>query len=100
MKTIQTKQKQEKQIKESLDTVNIWKGKFHFSFATLLFSMFLLVFYLQNQFFGFIPTVVLSIATLVLIQQTIRSYNYFKFHRVTYRSLKMLHEIFDEKYTK
>lgn len=100
MKTIQTKQKQEKQIKESLDTVNIWKGKFHFSFATLLFSTFLLVFYLQNQFFGFIPTVVLSIATLVFIQQTIRSYNYFKFHRVTYRSLKMLHEIFDEKYTK
>lgn len=97
MKTIQTKEKQENQIKEVNDRVIKWKDKFHFSFATLLFSVFLLCYYVMDQFVGYIPTVVLSLVVLVFIQQTIRSYNYFKFHRVTYRSLKMLHKMVDEK---
>lgn len=96
MKTIKTKEAQEKQIKEVINRVNIWKNKFHFSFATLLFTTLLLVLYTKNQFIGIIPVITLSLTTLVLIQQSIRSYNYFKFHRVTYRSLKMLHKMVDD----
>lgn len=97
MKTIQTKEKQEQQIKEVKDRVTKWKEKFHFSFATLLFSTFLLCYYTTNQFLGNTPIVVLSMVVLIFIQQSIRSYNYLKFHRVTYRSLKMLHKMVDEK---
>lgn len=97
MKTIKTKEKQEKQLQEAIDKVNTWKNKFHFSFATLLFSLFLLVSYTITPMFGLIPTIVLSLVTLVFIQQTIRSYNYLKFHYVTYNSLKMLHKMVDEK---
>lgn len=96
MKTIKTKEKQEKQIQEAFDKVNSWKNKFHFSFATLLFSLLLLIAYNSNPFIGFLPNVILSATALIFIQQSIRSYNYFKFHRVTYRSLKILHKMVDE----
>jgi hypothetical protein len=96
MKTIKMKKTQEKQIKEVIKRVNLWKNKFNFSFATLLFTILLLVLYIKNQFIGVIPTIVLSCTILVFVQQSIRSYNYFKFHRVTYRSLKMLHKMVDD----
>lgn len=97
MKTIATKEKQEKQLQEAVGKVNTWKNKFHFSFATLLFSLFLLTSYIMSPLFGYVPTVVLGLVSLVFIQQTIRSYNYLKFHYVTYNSLKMLHKMVDEK---
>lgn len=97
MKTLKTKEKQEKQLNDVIVKVNAWKNKFHFSFATLLFSLFLLVSYTITPFFGYIPYVVLSFVVLVFVQQTIRSYNYLKFHRVTLKSLKMLHNMLDEK---
>lgn len=96
MKTVATKEKQEKQIKEAFDKVTSWTSKFHFSFATLVFSVFLLTFYFFNPFVGIIPTFVLSFVVLVFVQQSIRSYNYLKFHKVTYRSLRMLHKMVDE----
>lgn len=96
MKTIETKQIQDQQIKEAIEKVLVWKNKFHFSFATMLFSFFLLGFYILTPYFGVTPTVVLSVVCLVFIQQSIRSYNYFKFHRVTFLSLKMLHKIVDD----
>lgn len=97
MKTALTKEKQEKQLKEVIDRVNVWKSKFDFSFATLLFSLFLLTSYTITPIFGYIPTFVLGLISLVFIQQSIRSYNYLKFHRVTFRSLKILHKMVDEK---
>lgn len=97
MKTIATKEKQEKQIQEANDRVITWKNKFHFSFATLLFSLFLLTSYMVTPIFGYAPSIVLGLISLVFIQQSIRSYNYFKFHRVTFRSLKILHKMVDEK---
>lgn len=96
MKTIATKEKQEKQIQEAVDKVNTWKYKFHFSFATLLFVSFLLMSYSLNNIFGNIPTVVLSLVVLVFVQQSIRSYNYLKFHTVNYRALKILHKMVDD----
>jgi hypothetical protein len=96
MKTIATKEKQENQLKEAIGKVNTWKNKFHFSFATLLFVSFLLITYSLNSFLGNIPTFVLSFVVLIFIQQSIRSYNYLKFHFVTYRSLEMLHKMVDD----
>ncbi len=96
MKTIVTKEKQENQLKEAIGKVNTWKNKFHFSFATLLFVSFLLVSYSLNCFLGIIPIFVLSFVVLIFVQQSIRSYNYFKFHSVTYKSLKMLHKMVDD----
>jgi hypothetical protein len=50
MKTMATKEKQEKQLQEAIGKVNTWKNKFHFSFATLLFVSFLLITYSLNSF--------------------------------------------------
>jgi hypothetical protein len=96
MKMINTNEIKEKQLKETFDRVVTWKNKFHFSFASLLFSIFLLVNYEISNFVSIIPSILLSLSTLFFIQQTIRSYNYFKFHGVTYKSLKMLHNMVDD----
>lgn len=98
MKTVATKQKQDQQLQEAVNMVNTWKNKFHFSFATLLFSILVSVVYNINPLFGNIPTIVLSIITLVFIQQSIRSYNYLKFHIVTYRAIKIMHKMIDDKF--
>ena len=93
---LKTKEIKEQQLKETLDKINSWKKKFHFSFASLLFSVFLFVNYQISDFTSIIPSILIGITSLVFIQQTIRSYNYFKFHRVTYVSLKMLHNMVDD----
>lgn len=97
MVSVKKRKKMDNELEKANQVVLKWKDKFHFSFATLLFSVFLVSFYLINQFFGFLPIVVLSFVVLVFIQQTIRSYNYFKFHSVSYMALKMLHKKYEDR---
>ena len=92
METIKNKSVQESQLEEAKTRVESWEKKYHFSFSTLVFTFFLLINHLITPYFGITCTIVLSVLTLVFIQQTIRSYNYLKFHRVTYRSLVIFHE--------
>jgi len=92
MKTIKTKEIQEKQLQDALDVVNKWKEKFTFSLVNLMFFGFILFAYMINPFLGLIPIVVLGILILVFIQQTIRSHNYKKFHYTTYKALLIIHE--------
>ena len=46
---------------------------------------------------GYLPTIVLLIGSIFFLQQSIRSHNYLKFHKVSLRSLKVLHELVDKK---
>jgi membrane protein YdbS with pleckstrin-like domain len=92
MKTIKTKEKQEKQLQDALDVVNKWKEKFTFSLVNLLFFIFVLFAYMVNPLLGLIPIVVLCVFILFFTQQSIRSHNYKKFHYTTYKSLLIIHE--------
>jgi hypothetical protein len=92
METIKNKSVQDNQLEEAKTRVQSWEKKYHFSFSTLVFLIFLLVNHLITPVFGNICSISLSVLSLVFIQQTIRSYNYLKFHRVTYRSLVIFHE--------
>lgn len=92
METLKNKSTQESQLEEVKSRVQTWEKKYHLSFSTLIFLIFLLVNHLITPVFGVICTMSLLVLSLVFVQQTIRSYNYLKFHRVTYRSLVIFHE--------
>jgi hypothetical protein len=96
MKTIKTKELQEKQILESSKKCDLWKNKLHFSISSLIFFIFLLLIYSINMFFGVIPVYFIIGIIILFLQQTIRSYNYMKFHIVTLNTLKFLHKKVDD----
>jgi len=75
---MKTSTSKEKQLKESLQIVKKWEEKTKFSIVSLIFFIFMTIVYGLNPFFGSI------------------SYNYLKFHRVTYKSLLILHKMIDE----
>jgi hypothetical protein len=93
---MKTSTSKEKQLKESLQIVKKWEEKTKFSIVSLIFFIFMTIVYGLNPFFGSILTIVFSLTSVVFIQQSIRSYNYLKFHRVTYKSLLILHKMIDE----
>jgi hypothetical protein len=96
MKTIKTKELQEKQILAVLKKCDLWKNKLHFSISSLIFFIFLLLIYSVNMFFGVLPMYFITGIIILFLQQTIRSYNYMKFHRVTLSTLRDLHRKVDD----
>jgi len=90
-------EKKQYQINELELIVNKWKNKLNFSLNSLFIFIGLLMLYVYNPILGIIPTLIFSIMVLVFTQQSIRSYNYLKFHRVSLNALKILHKIIDIK---
>jgi hypothetical protein len=90
-------EKKELQILESKKTIEIWEGKVRFSLNSLFVFLSFLLIYSIDPIFGYIPSLVFLIGVLVFTQQTIRSYNYLKFHRVTLKSIEILHKMIDIK---
>jgi hypothetical protein len=86
-------EKKEKQIKDSLLIVNKWEGKLKFSKINLLFFIFVLFSYNINPLYGVVPNYVFLLLIIFFLQQTIRSYNYLKFYRVSHNQLLSLHEM-------
>jgi hypothetical protein len=90
-------EKKESQILESKKTIGKWEGKVRFSLNSLFVFLSFLLIYSIDPIFGYIPSLVFLIGVLVFTQQTIRSYNYLKFHRVTLKSIQILHKMIDIK---
>jgi hypothetical protein len=90
-------EKKELQILESKKTIEKWEGKVRFSLNSLFVFLSFLLIYSIDPIFGYIPSLVFLIGVLVFTQQTIRSYNYLKFHRVTLKSIQILHKMIDIK---
>jgi hypothetical protein len=90
-------EKKELQILESKKTIERWEGKVRFSLNSLFVFLSFLLIYSIDPIFGYIPSLVFLIGVLVFTQQTIRSYNYLKFHRVTLKSIEILHKMIDIK---
>ena len=90
-------EKKELQILESKKTIEKWEGKVKFSLDSLFVFLSFLLIYSIDPIFGYVPSLVFLIGVLIFGQQTIRSYNYLKFHRVTLKSLKIIHKIIDKK---
>lgn len=89
--------KKQLQIEEVLKTINLWEKKVMFSLNSFfVFLMFLLI-YSIDPIFGYLPSIVFGLFFLFFTQQLIRSYNYLKFHRVTLKSLQIIHKIIDKK---
>lgn len=90
-------EKKKNQILESKKSIEKWEGKVRFSLNSLLVFLSFLFIYSIDPIFGYTPSLVFLIGFLFFTQQTIRSYNYLKFHRVTLKSLKIIHKIIDKK---
>jgi hypothetical protein len=90
-------EKKNHQILEAKKTIDLWENKLRFSLNSLFVFLSFMLIYLIDPIFGFIPALLFLIGFLIFAQQTIRSYNYLKFHRVTLKSLKIIHKIRDKK---
>jgi hypothetical protein len=90
-------EKKNHQILEAKKTIDLWENKLRFSLNSLFVFLSFMLIYLIDPIFGFIPALLFLIGFLFFTQQTIRSYNYLKFHRVTLKSLKIIHKIIDKK---
>jgi hypothetical protein len=91
------KEKKQSQIDEVKSNINLWENKLVFSLNSLFVFLSFMLIYLIDPVFGFIPTLLFLVGFLFFTQQTIRSYNYLKFHRVTLKSLQIIHKIIDKK---
>ena len=91
------KEKKQSQIDEVKSNINWWENKLVFSLNSLFVFLSFMLIYLIDPVFGFIPTLLFLVGFLFFTQQTIRSYNYLKFHRVTLKSLQIIHKIIDKK---
>jgi len=90
-------EKKESQILESKKTIEKWEGKVKFSLDSLFVFLSFLLIYSIDPIFGYLPSLIFLIGVLVFTQQTIRAYNYLKFHRVTLKSIEILHKVIDIK---
>jgi hypothetical protein len=90
-------EKKESQINEAKLLVNKWESKVRFSLNSLFVFLSFTLIYSIDPIFGYVPSLVFLIGFLIFTQQTIRSYNYLKFHRVTLGSIEILHKIIDKK---
>jgi hypothetical protein len=90
-------EKKELQILEVKTTINEWENKVRFSLNSLFVFLSFMLIYSIDPIFGYIPSLVFLIGVLIFGQQTIRSYNYLKFHRVTLKSIEILHKVIDIK---
>ena len=91
------KEKKESQILETKKTIEKWENKVKISLDSLFVFLSFMLIYSIDPIFGYIPTLVFLIGVLIFSQQTIRSYNYLKFHRVTLKSIEILHKMIDQK---
>jgi hypothetical protein len=90
-------EKKEGQILEAKTTINAWENKLRFSLNSLFVFISFMLIYSIDPIFGYVPSLVFLIGVLIFTQQTIRSYNYLKFHRVSLKSIEILHKIIDKK---
>ena len=90
-------EKKESQILEVKTTINEWENKVRFSLNSLFVFLSFMLIYSIDPIFGYTPSLVFLIGVLIFGQQTIRSYNYLKFHRVTLKSIEILHKMIDQK---
>jgi hypothetical protein len=91
------KEKKQLQIDEVKSNINLWENKLRFSLNSLFVFLSFMLIYLIDPVFGFVPALIFLVGFLIFTQQTIRSYNYLKFHRVNLRSLQIIHKIIDKK---
>ena len=85
------------QILEYENNVSLWENKLRFSLNSLFVFLSFMLIYLIDPIFGFIPALFFLVGFLFFTQQTIRSYNYLKFHKTSLRALKILHKLIDKK---
>lgn len=90
-------EKKELQVLEVKKTIEKWESKVRFSLNSLFVFLSFMLIYSIDPIFGYTPSLVFLIGFLIFTQQTIRSYNYLKFHRVTLKSLDLIHKIIDKK---
>lgn len=95
---LEMREEQDKQRKEKLELINKFQEKLKFSTISLLF------FTALTAYTFFVPTGIISIvlpilfgaASLVFIQQTIRSYNYLDFHKSSYSFMENVYDILED----
>jgi hypothetical protein len=90
-------EKKELQINEAKSNINLWENKLRFSLNSLFVFLSFMLIYLIDPVFGFAPAIIFLVGFLFFTQQTIRSYNYLKFHKVNLKTLQMIHKIIDKK---
>ena len=89
-------EKKKNQILEAKKTIDLWENKLRFSLNSLFVFLSFMLIYLIDPIFGFIPALLFLMGFLFFTQQTIRSYNYLKFHRVTLKSLQIIHPLLSQ----
>lgn len=90
-------EKKKDQILEAKKTIDLWENKLRFSLNSLFVFLSFMLIYLIDPIFGFVPTFLFLLGVLFFTQQTIRSYNYLKFHRASLKSLELIHNLLDKK---
>jgi hypothetical protein len=90
-------EKKQNQINDAKKLVNKWELKLNFSAHSLFFFISMLVICTVNLSLGTIPIIIFSVTSIFFTQQTIRSYNYLKYHKVSLKSLEMIHNLLDKK---
>lgn len=72
--------------------VGDWTKKLKFSLVSLIFFSVINLVNLVNPIFGQGSVILFSVATLIFIQQSIRSYNYLKFSKITLKATELFYE--------
>jgi hypothetical protein len=88
---METRDKKIKEINEKLESYN---KKIKFSIVSLIFFIFMFITYIINPVFGSVVTYIFGIITVVFAQQTIQSYNYIKFYKMSYNAHVILYDKF------
>lgn len=87
MEILKNKQRQKK-----VDLIKKYQNKLNFSIISLIFFLIMTAYTFFVPLLGVIAPIVFGLTSLVFIQQTIRSYNYKKFHTNNYNFMESVYE--------
>jgi hypothetical protein len=95
---LEMREEQDKQRKEKLEIINKFQEKLKFSIISLLFFVALTAytFFVPNGIISVVLPILFGVASLVFIQQTIRSYNYLDFHKSSYSFMENVYDILED----
>jgi len=86
----------EEKLKSLSVSVEKFKYKLRFSINSFVFFLSMMFIHMMNPVFGSFVTIGFGIASLVFIQQIIRSYNYLKFYKMSYNAYVIMHEVIED----
>lgn len=95
---IEMREVQDKQRQDKINLIHKYQDKLNFSAISLLFFLVATAwtFFMPIAETGLTLLIIFAAASLVFIQQTIRSYNYREFHKNNYRFMEGAYDVIEK----